>query len=179
MIAYSATNIDNFLALVGLASGGARNRPLVVGFGVAAVATLLLAMSFSLLSYFASPGSLRYLGVIPIAVGVRLLASSGNETAAGAPRQISSVSVALLLAANSVDTVATFGPLFAESAAIVRWALILGYLVTALVMIRAVFRVSGTASRLLENRRLVQLLAPLVMIGMGCYILLDTATDLE
>jgi cadmium resistance protein CadD (predicted permease) len=179
LIAYAATNVDNFLALVGLNVGTAESRVVVRGFAIATAATLALAASFTLLSYVISPGSLGYLGVIPIVMGLRLLASAGTEPDSVVSRQVTAASVSGLLVANSMDTVATLGSLFAESEPVVRVSLVLGYVVTALIMIRAVLHVSRRADRLFGNGKLARYMAPLVMIGVGCYVLINTGTDLE
>ena len=93
--------------------------------------------------------------------------------------QMTVSSVSGLLGANSVDTVATFGPLFAESEFAVRISLIVGYVVTATIMIWVVFHVSRGADKLFGSGKVIHMLAPLIMIGVGCYVLLNTGTDLE
>ena len=179
LITYAATNADNFLALVGLAANAKQPRQIVAGFSLAAVVVLALLASFSLLTYLIPVNSLQYLGVIPIAIGLRLLASANTESAAPVTGQVTVASVSTVLAVNSVDTVATIGPLFAESELPVRAALITGYVVAASLMIWAVFHVSRSAEKLLGDSKIVHFLAPVIMIGVGCYILFNTGTDLE
>jgi cadmium resistance protein CadD (predicted permease) len=179
LIAYAATNVDNFLALIGLAANAKQSRSIIVGFSIAAVLVLALLASFSLLAYLIPANSLQYLGIVPIAIGLRLLATANAEPPTSGPRQVSAGSVSAALAVNSVDTVATFGPLFAESELTVRASLVTGYVVAASILIWTVFHVSRSAKELLGDSKFVHLLAPITMIGIGCYILLNTGTDLE
>jgi cadmium resistance protein CadD (predicted permease) len=179
LVAYAATNIDNFIALIGLSAKGPTARPLVFGFSMAATAILVLAVSFSLLSYFIEPGQLRYLGIVPIAIGIRLLLTANSASVSPVAMQMTATSVFAFLAVSSMDTVATFGPLLAESEPVVRASIVAGYLVMASAMLWGVLHVSRAANKLLENNKFVLLLAPLVMIAVGVYILLDTGTDLQ
>lgn len=179
LIAYAATNADNFLLLTGLATNATRSRPVVIGFSVAAILVLMLVTSFSLVSYLIPVGALRYLGFVPIAIGLRLLATANAESASAAPARITVSAVSTVLAVNSVDTVVTFGPLVAESEPAVRVSIVAGYISAASIMIWTVFRVARSADRLLSRNRLIHLLGPIVMIGVGCYILINTGTDLE
>ena len=179
LISYAATNADNFLALVGLAAHSSRSRPVVVGFSVSAIVVLLVATSFSLLTYVIPPGSLQYLGIVPIAIGLRLLAIANTASAAPVQSELTAASVSTVLAVNSTDTIAVFGPLVAESETVVRASLIAGYLAAASILIWAVFHVSKSAKKLLANNRVLHLFAPVLMILIGCYILLNTGTDLE
>ena len=179
LIAYGVTNLDNFLALVGLAASPGRTRPIIVGFSIATMTVLIIAASFSLLTYIIPTDSLQYLGIIPIAIGLRLLAIANTISVAPARDQLTAVSVSTVLAVNSTDTVATFGPLVAESESIVRLALIAGYITAALIFIWAVFHFCRSAGKLLGNSRLLHVLAPIMMILIGCYILFNTGTDLQ
>ena len=179
LVAYVATNIDNFLVLTGLAANATRSRPVVVGFSVAATLVLALVASFSFLSYLVPVGSLGYLGIVPIAIGLRLLVAANAGSAAAAPTRITAAAVFAVLAVNSMDTVVTFGSLVAESKSVVRVALIAGYIVAASIMIWMVFHVSRSVDKLFAGNKYVRLLAPIVMIGVGFYVLTNTWTDLE
>ena len=179
LVAYAATNVDNFVALLGLTARGTPARSIVLGFSLSAVSVLALSTLFTLLSYAIAPGFLRYLGFVPMAIGLRLLANVNDEGTVPAPAQVTAASVFAFLAVSSMDTIATFGPLLAESEPAVRLSIILGYLAMASVMIRAVLKASHAASRVLGDRRSMRYLAPAIMIAVGVYILLNTGTDLE
>ena len=179
LITYAATNADNFLALVGLPAHQGRPRSIVAGFIVAAIGVLLVSTSFALLAYLIPTGALRYLGLVPIAIGLRLLATTNKGSATSDPGRLGVVSVSTVLVANSIDTIAAFGPLFAESENIVRVSLISGYLAAASILIWAVFHVSRSASDRVADRSAIHLLAPAIMILVGCYIFFNTGTDLE
>ena len=179
LITYAATNLDNFLALVGLAANPSRPRSIVVGFSVATISVLVVATSFALLTYLIPSDSLRYLGVAPIAIGVRLLVIADAGSVGPVSNQLNATSVSTVLVVNSTDTIASFGPLFAESETVVRLSMILGYLAAASILIWAVFHVSRSASNLLGDSKALHFLAPVIMIFIGCYILINTGTDLE
>lgn len=176
--AYAATNLDNFLLICGLLAGGARRSSVTAGFAIAGTLIVLLAFSFSVLSYFVPPAMLGYLGIVPIVLGLRILILHGAVAEGTAQLDAGAVSVALLLAANSLDTVATFAPLFAESEVIVRLALVAGFLASAVILISLALRFTQRLSRLAYREPLAQRIAAAVMILVGIYVLLDTGTDL-
>ena len=66
LTAYAATNLDNFLLICGLLAGGARRGSVTVGFAIAGSLVVLLALSFTFLSYFLPPAMLGYLGIVPL-----------------------------------------------------------------------------------------------------------------
>ena len=176
--AYAATNLDNMLLIGGLLAGGARRGSVTIGFAIASSLVVVLAFSFTALSYLLPPAMLGYLGIVPIILGLRLLIHQSAETEATAQVATGAVAVAVLLAANSLDTVATFAPMFAESEAIVRLALVIGFLVSAVILFSVVLRFTQRLSTLAGGAPAAQRIAAAVMIFVGIYVLLDTGTDL-
>ena len=177
--AYAATNLDNLLLICGLLASGARRGSVTVGFAVAGSLVVLFALSFSILSFLLPPDMLGYLGIVPLALGLRILISHSAETEGAAQVGTGAVSVAVLLAANSLDTVATFAPMFAESEEIVRLALVVGFIASAVFLFCAVLRFSQRLSKLADRGPVAQRIAAIIMIFVGIYVLLDTGTDLE
>ena len=166
------------LLVGGLLAGGARRGSVAIGFTVAAALVIFVASSFTALSFFLPPAVLGYLGIIPIALGLRILFQPGTDTDGSAPFRTSAMSVAFILAANSVDTVAAFAPLFAESEMIVRLALMVGFAIAAGVLFTIVLRSAEQLSTMTDKGTIAQRIAAVIMILVGIYVLLDTGTDL-
>ncbi len=179
LTAYAATNLDNFLLIGTLIAGGARRSSVAVGFASAAGLVALVAMSFTALSYFLAPATLGYLGVVPIALGLRILLLPAAATEGASQLQAGAVSVAVILVANSLDTIATFAPMFAESEMIVRFALLAGFVTSATVLFSIVRPFARRLERLNDKGPIAQRIAGVIMILVGIYVLLDTSTDLE
>ncbi len=176
--AYAATNLDNMLLIGGLLAGGARRGSVAIGFTVAAARVILVASSFTALSYFLPPAMLGYLGIIPIALGLRLLFQRNPDIEGSTQLTTGAMSVAVILAANSLDTVAAFAPLFAESETIVRLALVVGFALAAGVLFAVVLRSAERLSTMTDKGTIAQRIAAVIMILVGIYVLLDTGTDL-
>ncbi|MGI9235456.1 MAG: cadmium resistance transporter [Woeseiaceae bacterium] len=178
-IAYAATNLDNLLFTCGLIAGGARRGSVAAGFAISGSLVILIASSFTVLSYLLPSAMLGYLGIVPITLGLRILFRRSAATKGASQSEAGAVSVAFLLAANSVDTVATFAPMFAESETVVRLALVVGFIASAVVLFSVVLRIAQRLSKLANRGPLVQSIAAVAMIFVGIYVLLNTGTDLE
>ena len=179
LVAYGSTNIDNLVLLAALVSGGRNVRPVVVGFSIGSMAILILALSFSLLSLVLEPVYLSLLGIVPLVLGLRLLFAQRSDTASGPAILNSAPAIAIVLIANSIDTMAVFGPMFAESQTIVVVGLAAGFLMTATLWLLLVIKISQRSQPTLAIARFERKLVPVVMIMIGCYILADTWTDLQ
>ncbi|SRR6056297_95851 len=178
-VTYASTNLDNLLLLSSLATGRADRRPIAYGFLSATVLTATISVAFVLLSWFLAPTVIRYLGIVPIALGARMLIARPTEEGKRAAGVLTAPGVALVLLANSTDTVAGFGPLFAESEPVVVAGLLAGFAVTAGVWLALVMRLSGSSALGTRTAAGLQRLTPLIMIVVGLYILADTGTDLQ
>ena len=115
LLAYVATNLDNLLILAGLALSQRDFAPLARGFLLANFVVVMVAALFMAVSYVVPVELLGYLGIVPIALGVRLLLQRPGSSPESDVSALESGSVAMILLGNSVDTIATIGPLFAES----------------------------------------------------------------
>lgn len=178
VLAYGSTNLDNILILASISRAPGALGPLKTGFFLASVAVLLLSMSFIALGLLLPASSLGYLGIIPIALGLKQLITHANEQQASTTALLGAGQVATMLLANSSDTVAAFGPLMAESEPVVVVTLVFSFVVSAAF---SLWLVKKLQARVGERAWLDTLAAkgtPFIMIAMGVYILMNTTTDL-
>ena len=124
---------------------------------------------------------LGYLGIVPLVLGLRLLLLSPGTHENALPARVSAAGIAALLIANSVDTVAAFAPLFAESYPAVRLSLAVGFGLAAATWLTLVIGIAGRLRRLFDSSATAARLAPriagVIMILVGAYILWDSGTD--
>jgi len=176
-LAYAATNIDNLIVLSSLAAGRARRQDVVTGFMAASAVVLLVASTAVFIENLLPARFLAQLGFVPIGIGLYLLLTTRRAGGPGPGKQTSWSAIAGVLLANSTDTIFVFAPLFAESHDRARVGLALGFVaITGIWLLLIV----NLASRIARSRRLGPLsyrIAPWMMILVGIYILLDTATD--
>ena len=185
-LAFASTNLDNLLLLVGwqLARTGSTLQ-LFAGYALGMLGVLLVAVLLGLVGYLFPIEYLGYLGVIPVLLGIRLLAENlraDRPGSAGQPREpaggASVIALASIQISNGVDTVLVFAPLLADSRLIFD-AEIAGLFLVLVVAWFGLARLLGAhALRLPMLERLGRWLAPLVMIGVGIYILSNTSTDM-
>lgn len=177
-VAYAATNVDNLLIMASLSAGPASRRSVIVGFLVASVTVLTIVSLASFIESLVPARLLGYLGLVPISIGVYLLFSNKASTA-GASRTVTTwPTIAVLLFANSGDTVFALGPLFAESSDDARIGLATGFALIAGLWLLLILTVSSKVAESESLSRLGHRLAPWMMIIVGLYILSDSTTDL-
>jgi cadmium resistance protein CadD (predicted permease) len=177
---YASTNLDNLLLMAALSAGLQDRRHAITGFVAATLLILIVSAMFVAFSYVVPPDRIRYLGIIPILLGGKAMITrqtgmpSRPDAAARSPQ-----AVAALLLANSADTVAGFGPLVAESEAVVVAALLAGFAAAAAVWLILIRMLSRHATVDRSRMAKLQRLTPFIMIGVGLYILADTETDIQ
>ena len=176
-IAYLSTNIDNLTILLALRGSGAPQRLLAMGFIAAVIALLLVASAGAYADEFIPLGMLRYFGLVPVALGLRLLLSAPGDGAEARPQQ-GWLAIALLFLANSVDSMLVVGALVAESEAAAHAGLLFGYLLTAVATVAASGWLLGHERIADRVARAGSRLAPILMIAIGLYIFWDSPTDL-
>ncbi len=174
---YASTNLDNLLLLATMATRSGNRRALVQGFLLASATVLALCAAFVVVAEVFPPRALGLLGLVPIAIGVRLLLTMHREQRGAALPGVGAVPIGAALLANSTDTIATFGPLLAESEPAALAAMLAGYILMAALWITIIVRFSRRLTGLQSSNRVVQWLVPLAMIAIGIYILLNTTTD--
>ena len=136
-----ATNVDNFLVLVGVFGTRSGSRTAVrLGFCVGALILLVISLIFSFIGELIPIRFLGYLGVIPISMGVLELSRQDSSTARAQSRSgpasqgftKSVVTVSILTLAGGTDTFAVIAPLLAESQSIAVAAICSGYVIAVI-----------------------------------------------
>ena len=184
ILAYLATNMDNVALLVALFARF-RGRAAVVFAGhlLAVIVILLLAALAGEATSFVGLRYLGYLGIVPLALGSYWLYRSFRPATPAAPdlptpaggKALAATVLSML--ANSVDTFLTLTVLFADTRGDLDLAIGVTVLATALLLgLGATYAVSRPALRP-ATEWFSKRVAPLVMIGVGLYVLADTATD--
>lgn len=186
LVGLSATNVDNFIVLVS-AFGARRESKTAVCLGFAVGALILLAISlvFSLLGELIPVRYLGYLGVIPIYLGIRGLTQSVQQTSKspGPPEKQSRhtlktiIAVLVLTLAGGTDTLAVIAPLLAESNVVGLWAVCSGYMIAVMGLVALLGYALSHPAITNPLRRYGSRIGPAVMVLIGLYILVNTATD--
>jgi len=184
---FVATNMDNLLLMVVLLGANAKRRSAVLlgsicsNIAVISVSALGVAVGSML-----GAGLIGYLGVVPLLLGCHMLYKSwaGQHTEDEAVASLSNstepkiwLSTFVLLFSNSGDSVAVFLPLLAESGRAAILIIVCSYLAMAVLWAGLSYMISGQRelARRIEHR--AEKIIPWMMIGVGIYILMDTATD--
>ncbi len=186
MTAVLATGVDNLAILVALfARFRGRALPVMIG-QVTTTAAVVVAAYF--LGEAAARLPVEYvglLGVVPLAIGLYWLYglfSDDKSAVTSAASEITGRVVLLTtivsLVGNSIDTLLTMTVLFADSRSDLDGLVLVGALAAALLL--------AMVARLAVNNRALgplverysQRVAPFVMIAIGVYVLLNTATDI-
>lgn len=182
---YLATNLDNLVILTAFIGGQAQGvrvgRRAVL---ISAVIVLIAAVSFGAVLSDIPAVHMRWLGLVPLCLGLWTgWQNWRTHLETSDTPQVSSTGAAvlfpaiLLLLSNSFDSLVAVTPLMVETLPSLRMGLSFGIIGGALL----VCAVLGT---ILQRKKLRNHLArngvwfaPLVMIGVGLYILLNTGTD--
>ena len=181
---FAATNVDNLALLVGWILGRQTSaRQLFLAHILGMLTLLVLAFAFGRGADLFPVEAVGYLGVIPIGLGLKGLFDLARreplgEAAPLAPgRQPRVLSIAATQVANGSDTVLVFGPLFADSARGIDLLLLGGFLGMAVIWLGLARVLARHAARVRLVERLAPWVAPVFLILIGVYILLDTRTD--
>jgi cadmium resistance protein CadD (predicted permease) len=180
---FVATNVDNLVLLVGwLSIHRTGSRSILIGYCLGMGALLALAFGFGLAANLIPIEFIGYLGVVPIALGLKLLADRWRKREHAAVGTLEtggalSVAVAITQLANGVDTVLVFAPLLADSSERIDFLIVASFGLIALLWFGLARMLSTRAARLESFERVGEWLAPLVMVGIGIYILTNTASD--
>ncbi len=184
IFAFLATNMDNFAILSALFARYRDARSSVFAGHLLAVGLTLLAAGLLGEAANAVPVQyLGYLGIVPIAMGLywmfRWFYPGDVTTTAGPGRQAGKAMVVtfLSLLSNSTDTLLTQAVVFADTTARLDWLIAVSVFAVAACLALAAYHgvrnprigpvIEAYASRI----------APFIMIGVGTYVLANTATD--
>ena len=179
-LGFAATNLDSLLLLVSLLAGGSVRRVVLVGYGVSLVLVLGVAWFVAQLGDWLPARAVDLLGFVPLAMGVYALVELWRDDGSGQPATSLATSVpavAVLMISISADNFGVLIPLFAETPRPGD-----GVIATAVLASGVLWY--GFALRLSQNTTLRGLFdrwgpraVPLILIFMGIYILMDSATD--
>ncbi len=184
---FVATNMDNLLILVVLLGANANRRSAVLlGFVGSAIAVMCASILGLAVGSVVGAQFIGYLGLVPLLLGCHMLYQAWRGKQHGEP-QVNALAGAaepgiwfstfVLMFSNSGDSIAVFLPLLAESGRSALLVIICSYLVMALLWAGLSYLISDQPSLARRIEKRAEKIVPWVMIGVGTYILLDTATD--
>jgi cadmium resistance protein CadD (predicted permease) len=184
---FIATNMDNLLILVMLLGANARRRSAVLlGFLCSTIAVICVSALGVVVEDAIGAGLIGYLGIVPVLLGFHMLYEAWSDGHA-VDEEFGSLtnstepkvwwSTFILMFSNSGDSVAVFLPLLAESSRSALLLIVCSYLTMAVLWSGLSYLISGHQglARRLEHR--AEKIVPWIMIAVGIYILMDTATD--
>lgn len=186
MSGVAATNVDNVIILVGTFGGKKENTGAVcLGFATGALVILAISLVSIFVDRLIPVEYLGYLGVIPIFFGLRSLmmrdsqgitARAYSESVATNPLTIAFAASTIMVAAG-VDTITVFAPLLAESKTTGIWAICSGYLMAVLALCAFIGYACNHPALATPLQKYGSRIGPVVMVLIGIYILVNTATD--
>ncbi len=184
VLAYLATNMDNFAILTALfAKYRGDTASVLVGHLLSVAATLAIAGLIGEAANAVSVQYLGYLGIVPIAMGVfwiyRWFYPANAEEPAVPIRggRAATLATFLTLMSSSSDTLLTQAIVFADTAAQIDWLIgVSVFLFATLLAVLAVYGVRHPRVGPVIEPYAVRI-APLIMIVVGVYVLANTATD--
>jgi cadmium resistance transport/sequestration family protein len=179
IVVFASTNIDDIFVLLGFfADSRLRARNVVIGQYLGIGALVIVSIAASLISLFLAPAYVGLLGVLPILIGIKRLFElrqdakekmPPDESRSGTLGQIGAIAIVTI--ANGADNLGVYAPLFSTQN-----ALQITVTVTVFVIMTALWIV---IAHWLVNHRTVgppiqrygHICVPLVLIGLGLYIL--------
>ena len=183
---FVATNVDNLLLLVVVMGAEPRKRAAIaLGFVSSAVCVLSVAALGAVLGANLDPELLGYLGLVPLLLGVYLLlkqwrtkapAQEPDDTLLASPGS-GWLTAFLLMFSNSGDSLAVFFPLLAESERDSLLLIISVFLSMALLWTALAWSIADQPRLARRIEQVGEKLMPWMMMAVGIYILMDTATD--
>jgi len=184
---FVATNLDNLLLLVVLLGTNAKRRSAVLlGYVCSAIAVIFASALGVAVGSMVGADMIGYLGIVPLLLGCYMLYKSwtGSQVEYEETDLLSNgtepgiwLSTFFLLFSNSGDSVAVFLPLMAESGRSAILIIVCSYLAMALLWAGLSYTISGQRALALRIEQRAEKIVPWIMIGVGIYILTDTATD--
>lgn len=179
-LAQVLTNLDNLaLMMAMMVAVGARRA--IGGYLVAQTVILVLALAVAEGLESGLPDRVGYLGLIPLGLGIlglwRQWRRQEDEAPVKAIERGGLVAAVALYLSISVDSFSVMVPLLADSVGAYRWTALAGGGLGALLLAGVGMSVTRLAPTSLDRISRLERLAPLVMIAVGFYVLLNTGTD--
>ncbi|MEH6550542.1 MAG: cadmium resistance transporter [Pseudomonadales bacterium] len=185
--AFVATNLDNLLILVVLLGANTRQRSMVLlGFVCSTLAVMSVSVIGVVVGSVLQAGLIGYMGLVPLLLGCYMLYKSWTgvehpDVADDALANRSGAGVWLgsfgLLFSNSGDSVVVFLPLLADSGLSSVPFILCSYLACSLLFAGLANLIAGRRELALLIEQRAEKIVPWIMIAVGTYILLNTATD--
>ncbi len=182
-LAFAATNVDNVLLLVYvIGRRGQRPGPVWVGALLTSATLVALCLAVAFAVDVAPQRWIGYLGVVPLALGMRelhRLATARREPAEAArdAPPLGAAAVTGVLLANSGDTLGALLPLFAETRDALLFAIAATTLGMSAIGCALAYAIASHARVGPIVERVGAWLVPFALIAVGVYVLLDTTTD--
>jgi len=171
-----ATNLDNLLLSVNMAAAAGVRRTATILF---LIQGLVIALAYGLSQGLAGLSGhwIGYLGFLPIALGIRELLR--KDAAEPGPIAIGAIQSALLLAANSGDSLAVLLVAYSDVSETFDPAMTVGA-VAAAVMLAVTLVLLGRWSSLQRSLApIATRIQPWLMVLVGLLVLLDTPFDVQ
>ena len=183
---FVATNVDNLLLLVVVMGAEPRKRAAsALGFVTSTICVLSVAALGAVLGTNLDANLLGYLGLVPLLLGAYLLLKQWRakapvqepEDAFLASPGSGWLTAFLLMFSNSGDSLAVFFPLLAESERDSLLLIIGVFLSMALLWTALAWSIADQPRLARRIEQVGEKLMPWMMMAVGIYILMDTATD--
>ena len=183
---FVTTNIDDIFVLLGFFSDP-RFKPRQIAFGQLAGVAALYAASvvFSLLSLVVSPAWIGFLGVLPIAIGLKKIAAlrHGDESDEDSPDGASRsrdrgdvLTVAAVTIANGGDNLSIYTPIFATRSGVDVAVIGLVFAAMTFAWVGAAFWLTRHRTLGPPIRRYGRRIVAFVLVALGVYILQEAGT---
>jgi cadmium resistance protein CadD (predicted permease) len=171
---FAATNIDDIFLLTVLFARRVPTRRIVAGQYLGFAAIIIVSLTLLKGVAFAIPQEwIRILGILPLAIGVKEFVHIHRFEAGYTERtgSLSLLSIAAITVANGADNVGVYVPFFVASRSHLRLVLVVyGLLVFAWCAVGNWFGRHALVLKSLD--RWGHWMVPLVLIGLGTYVLL-------
>jgi cadmium resistance protein CadD (predicted permease) len=182
---FISTSFDNFTLLLGFLSNEAyRRRAVVVGYVVSSVVMVLLAFAAAEAVEFAPARYVRFLGLVPFALGLVGVYRLARPAATDAQRESAGpvgggfVPVLVVMLANSADTFSVFVSLLADTREGLEIYAVLSVPLLALFWAGFAIWLLGKERIARTVQRMAKVVLPFVLVFIGWYIFSNSPTDL-
>lgn len=187
-LSYGATNLDNLMVVAAYAAkSGYRPRFVKLAFVIVCITVLLISLALAQAADALPPDRLRWLGVVPMALGSWHLAVAIGRWQRGAGRDDDApsdaigaagyVGFALALLGNSSDSVAVMTPLLADLKPALALACFSAAVATAVLMGGLATYISGYPAWRARIEPLSEWAVPFILIAIGALILAGAPSD--
>ncbi len=175
VLAFAATNVDDFVALLLIYAAGGRDRTVIVGQFLGFGAIVLASFVASLGALVVPAAWVGFFGLVPVALGLRDLARGARAAAATAapPARVSYTVIASITVANGGDNIGLYAPLLARRTPIELVTILAVFGVLVIVWCLSASRVARLPLVARALNRWGHRLSPWIFIALGAYVFVD------